>query len=189
MSVALDATVSGRAANSYIASVAEAIVLLDASPYLAAFIAREDEDDDSVRTQVRLLLRAAQLLDTTFEFAGYASETTQAMQHPRTDMPHPSGWVWDWTVIAQPVKLAQALVAAWLAAQDDATADPQVNASSSEQTLKSLTVGPVALEFSSTSTTPAAATPLDDYLTRVVEPLLSSWGLLGGTSGSVRLAR
>ena len=189
MSVTIDATVSGPAANSYLASVAEATAIIDVqSPYRAAWATLVDDNDDEADTYPpRLLLRAANMLDTLFAFSGYASETTQSLQHPRADMPHPSGWVWDWNVVAQPVKVAQALLAAWLGAQT--TPDPQTNAAASSQTLKGLTVGPISLDFATTSAnTSSATTPLDDFLTRVIEPLLSASGLLGG-GNMVRLSR
>lgn len=117
MAATIDATVGGAKANSYVTQdEADAYFegRLNADAWLAAAF------------PVEALIHATRIIDL-LEFEGTpvnplngtSSGTTQALKFPRYSVDDDAGWVWEPTVIPQPVKDATCEAALWLLNQGD----------------------------------------------------------------------
>lgn len=126
-----------------------------------------------------LAVRAARAVDV-IPFLGYPTSSTQARQFPRFESPDARGCYYDSATIPEPIKRAQAHIAAWLSSLEDG-ADPF----SLDDTGKfsSLTVGPISMDFRGTVGADGAS-----FLSSVIAPMLRPWGLVGA-AGTVRLTR
>lgn len=117
MAATIDATVGGSTSNSYVEqSEADAYFegRLNADAWVAAAF------------PVEALIHATRVIDL-LEFEGQpvnplngtSTGTTQALKFPRYSVDDDAGWVWESTVIPQPVKDATCETALWLLNQGD----------------------------------------------------------------------
>ena len=105
--MAIDATVSGSAANSY-------VTLAEAQAYFAGRFPSTDWDDATEPHMERALLTGTKRLDRAdfrgvprYPLTGTATGTTQALKWPRQGVTNEEGWTYLDTVIPQPIKEAQ----------------------------------------------------------------------------------
>lgn len=171
MTVVLDPTVGGANANTY-ASVNETNAFAEATPYASNWEAAADGDLGE-----GLLVRSARVMQS-LGYAGEQYSSSQAMAFPRCGVTDPSGAAYGTTVIPRCVKEAQMTLAVWLSAQSG-----DVFGQDSAANLSSLSAGPVTLEFRQ-----APLTSGQDYLQRVIIPMLVAGGVMGATN-TVRLTR
>jgi hypothetical protein len=176
---AIDTTVGGASANSYV-SLADALAYHQDSLYGFGWV------DASVEQQTRALISATRLLDETFEFVGVATTATQALKWPRFGVYDQggntfgvvgiNGYLVSSSEIPQRLQRATAELAKWLLASDR-SAEP-----SDAEGIKRLVAGPVQVEFKDGN----RGRPL---IPEIVRGMLRLWITGGGQSVEVPLRR
>lgn len=162
---AIDATPGGASANSY-ATLAEA----DAYHAMRMHATGWTEKSDSEQTVA--LQMATRLLDQWFEWHGYVASTTQALLWPRSGAYGASGYVLASDTIPIAIRDATAELAMHLlAAETDRTLEPDVEI----EGIKSLTAGPVDVEFTGNVRTVT--------IPESVRMFLHPYGVIRGRSG------
>jgi len=132
----LIATAKSSTANSY-CTLAEADQYQDDRPAVSTTWA-----DASENNKIRALLWATQLMESLFDWTGYASTTTQALGWPRMGLLERIDVDLDSDTVPQEVKDAQAEYARQLLVTNRAQ-DNDIES----QSIKSIKAGSVALEF------------------------------------------
>lgn len=133
--MALDATVGGTTANSYVTR-AEAVEYMSMRLYTSAFDTLTDADKD------KALMMASRLMDRLVCVVGTSTSPLQALRFPMVDLPSPTGGLVPADVI--PVQLKEAVIElALLLATRDTTAQSEAEA----EGLTKLKVGPIELNF------------------------------------------
>lgn len=129
--------------------------------------------------KVAAILWATKLMDSLWEWEGYASDGVQVLQWPRGGILKPTGWAWfDLNVIPDEIKDATAEYARQLLVSDRA-GDSDIET----QGILSLTAGPVSLTFKDSVT----AKVVPDAVVNLIPP---SWGYpRGGRMGYRNLQR
>lgn len=188
MPLALDATIGGPAANTYVLE-ADVDNYAPATAYAAAWAALQAGS----QARLGLIVRACLELDKLLRYDGQPATMTQARQWPRIYVVKPGyGTVgypytyYDSTVIPQAMKDAQALLVCWLA-KNDPTGANDVFGADPNQAIASVGVGPVTVDFRSTATGQAFANPGQAFLRTSIRPMLEQYNLLG--PAAVRLTR
>jgi len=95
--MALDATVKGAAANSYITRA-------DADTYFADRLNTSDWDNATTSNKDAALMTATSLLDMGFEWVGAIRTTTQALRWPRSGSLDRDGREYNYDLVPQPIK-------------------------------------------------------------------------------------
>lgn len=126
------------------------------------------------------LIYATRLLDTLYLWDGWVASETQALLWPRSGMVYRNGYSVPTTVIPTDLVRATAEFARQLLVSDR-TADSDVVT----QGIKSITAGPVSIEFDGTAQA-ATATTIPDLVSKMLPP---GWGCVRGRSGVVDLVR
>lgn len=133
--MALDATVGGATANSYVTRQ-EAIDYMATRLYTDPFDTLTDADKD------KALMMATRLIDRLVCFVGTSTSTGQALRFPMVDLPAPTGGLEAADDIPAEVKEATFEMALLLATRD-VTAQSEAEV----EGLTKLKVGPIELGF------------------------------------------
>jgi hypothetical protein len=165
-------TAGSEAANTY-ADADDVAAFVPSTPYVASWEAVEDAEN--------LILRARFALDA-LAFAGVPVSQSQALPWPRFAVAHPSGGMWDTTLVPVPIKNAQAWIAAYLSSIPATDADP-FGSDDTTWKISQLSIGPISLSF-----VKGAPSPGKVFVANVVRPYLAQYGLVG-PRGAVRLTR
>lgn len=168
--MALDATVGGAAANSYLTRA-------EANTYFASRLRTDTWDAATDDEKDKALQMATQLLDASLAWHGQAVTETQALAWPRYSAYGRNGYVLSWTAIPVEVQQATAELAQKLL-DEDRTADSDAEADG----LKRLKAGPVELEFRDD----ARSKPIPDFVYALVRHLAA---LINASFGSAKLVR
>ena len=132
----LVATAKSSSANSF-CTLAEADQYQDDRPAVSTTWADASEND-----KIRALLWATQLMESLFDWAAYATSTTQSLGWPRTGLLERIDVALDSDTVPQEIKNAQAEYARQLLVTNRAQ-DSEVESES----IKSIKAGSIALEF------------------------------------------
>ena len=166
MPVTLVATPSAANANTY-CTLAEAEAYHESRNFVSAWTAATDDEKN------RALVNATRLIDHWYEWRGYPTTTTQALQWPRNSVLDHLQWSYlDSHAIPPALKEATAEFARQLIEVDRSAQLPQV-----DQGLSSLTAGPISLSFTGGGGSTAPVVP--DAVSSLIYPW---WGCMRGSS-------
>lgn len=166
--MALDATVNGSSADSYIS-------VSDADAYHDTHLYATDWTSASTSNKEKALKMATRILDEKVDWSGARATSTQALAWGRTGVTDDGRSVSS-TVHPQPVKNATAEFARHLLGSD-------LTVNSDSKGISSMSVGSVSLTFDKTDT--AAVLP------DIVQEMLRGWGTINARSkfGTVAVVR
>lgn len=173
MACTIDATVGGVDANSY-------ITIADANTYFETVSYSSTWDDAADDDKCRALQTATRQLDTSFDFVGFVSSSTQALLWPRDEVIGPNGYAEDSDAI--PVRIQQATAEL---AQQLLASNRQADSDTETEGIQRLRLG-AGLEIYFKSS--VVAKPIPD----VVATLVGDYGRLrgkGGGGGAITLLR
>ena len=167
--MALDATIAGASADSYI-SVA------DADTYHGTNLNVTDWTGASNDSKERSLKMATRLLDERIDWVGSKNTDAQALRWPRGLVTTPDGYAVETTEIPTAVTSATAELAKYLIAGDRV-------ADADGKGIASMAVGSIDLTFDKTDTA--------DVLPSIVREMLRGWGTIHARSkfGTVAVVR
>jgi Putative DnaT-like ssDNA binding protein len=152
MACAIVATAGAVNANSY-ATIAEG------NTYHLNHLYGTDWDDADDDTKCRALIMATRLLDQTYDWYGSASSQTQALLWPRSAVGGRNGSLLANDTIPADIRDGT-IEQARLLIISDRTADSETGV----QGLKSLTAGPVSLEFTGVTSSKPISDSVDGFV-------------------------
>lgn len=167
-------TAGSAAANSYCSRSVADQFHLERVPVETTWKDASDTQKDTA------LIWATRLLDLLYEWEGYVITGTQALLWPRSGLVYRSGYVVPSTIIPFELQRATAEFARQLLVSDR-TADNDL----ATQGIKSLTAGPISIEFDGSAA--AASVTATPDIVRAMIPY--EWGRVRGMSGTRDLVR
>ena len=155
--MALDATLGGASANSY-------VTVAEADAYFATSFGRTAWGSASAANKEIVLIESTRLLDLLVSWKGYVKSDTQALRWPRTYVPNIDGrylesYISD-SIVPKDVKNAVFELAYSLLSNGGFQA--------SENELAKVKVGPVSIDFSDTVKS--------NGLPKMVRDMIARWG-------------
>lgn len=155
--MALDATLGGASANSY-------VTVAEADAYFATSFGRTPWGSASAANKEIVLIESTRLLDLLVSWKGYVKSDTQALRWPRTYVPNIDGrylesYISD-SIVPKDVKNAVFELAYSLLSNGGFQA--------SENELAKVKVGPVSIDFSDTVKS--------NGLPKMVRDMIARWG-------------
>ena len=155
--MALDATLGGASANSY-------VTVAEADAYFATSFGRTAWGSASAENKEIVLIESTRLLDLLVSWKGYVKSDTQALRWPRTYVPNIDGrylesYISD-SIVPKDVKNAVFELAYSLLSNGGFQA--------SENELAKVKVGPVSIDFSDTVKS--------NGLPKMVRDMIARWG-------------
>mgnify|MGYP003590976210 CR=1 FL=1 len=155
--MALDATLGGASANSY-------VTVAEADAYFATSFGRTPWGSASAANKEIVLIESTRLLDLLVSWKGYVKSDTQALRWPRTYVPNINGrylesYISD-SIVPKDVKNAVFELAYSLLSNGGFQA--------SENELAKVKVGPVSIDFSDTVKS--------NGLPKMVRDMIARWG-------------
>ena len=160
--MALDATLGGASANSY-------VTVAEADAYFATSFGRTAWGSASAANKEIVLIESTRLLDLLVSWKGYVKSDTQALRWPRTYVPNIDGrysgvgtiksYISD-SIVPKDIKNAVCELAYSLLSNGGFQA--------SENELAKVTVGPVSIDFSDTVKS--------NGLPKMVRDMIARWG-------------
>ena len=155
--MALDATLGGASANSY-------VTVAEADAYFATSFGRTAWGSASAANKEIVLIESTRLLDLLVSWKGYVKSDTQALRWPRTYVPNIDGrylesYISD-SIVPKDVKNAVFELAYSLLSNGGFQA--------SENELAKVKVGPVSIDFSDTVKS--------NGLPKMVSDMIARWG-------------
>ena len=151
--MALDATLGGASANSY-------VTVAEADAYFATSFGRTAWGSASAANKEIVLIESTRLLDLLVSWKGYVKSDTQALQWPRTYVPNIDGRYISDSIVPKDVKNAVFELAYSLLSNGGFQA--------SENELSKVKVGPVSIDFSDTVKS--------NGLPKMVRDMIARWG-------------
>lgn len=152
--MALDATLGGASANSY-------VTVAEADAYFATSFGRTAWGSASAANKEIVLIESTRLLDLLVSWKGYVKSDTQALRWPRTHVPNVDGrYNGVDTIVPKDVKNAVFELAYSLLSNGGFQA--------SENELAKVKVGPVSIDFSDTVKS--------NGLPKMVRDMIARWG-------------
>ena len=163
--MALDATLGGASANSY-------VTVAEADAYFATSFGRTAWGSASAANKEIVLIESTRLLDLLVSWKGYVKSDTQALRWPRTYVPNIDGrylesYISD-SIVPKDVKNAVFELAYSLLSNGGFQA--------SENELAKVKVGPVSIDFSDTVKS--------NGLPKMVRDMIARWGEYAVTSSN-----
>ena len=163
--MALDATLGGASANSY-------VTVAEADAYFATSFGRTAWGIASAANKEIVLIESTRLLDLLVSWKGYVKSDTQALRWPRTYVPNIDGrylesYISD-SIVPKDVKNAVFELAYSLLSNGGFQA--------SENELAKVKVGPVSIDFSDTVKS--------NGLPKIVRDMIARWGEYAVTSSN-----
>ena len=151
--MALDATLGGASANSY-------VTVAEADAYFATSFGRTAWGGASAANKEIVLIESTRLLDLLVSWKGYVKSDTQALRWPRTYVPNIDGRYISDSIVPKDVKNAVFELAYSLLSNGGFQA--------SENELSKVKVGPVSIDFSDTVKS--------NGLPKMVRDMIARWG-------------
>ena len=151
--MALDATLGGASANSY-------VTVAEADAYFATSFGRTAWGSASDANKEIVLIESTRLLDLLVSWKGYVKSDTQALRWPRTYVPNIDGRYISDSIVPKDVKNAVFELAYSLLSNGGFQA--------SENELAKVKVGPVSIDFSDTVKS--------NGLPKMVRDMIARWG-------------
>lgn len=151
--MALDATLGGASANSY-------VTVAEADAYFATSFGRTAWGSASAANKEIVLIESTRLLDLLVSWKGYVKSDTQALRWPRTYVPNIDGRYISDSIVPKDVKNAVFELAYSLLSNGGFQA--------SENELAKVKVGPVSIDFSDTVKS--------NGLPKMVRDMIARWG-------------
>ena len=151
--MALDATLGGASANSY-------VTVAEADAYFATSFGRTAWGSASAANKEIVLIESTRLLDSLVSWKGYVKSDTQALRWPRTYVPNIDGRYISDSIVPKDVKNAVFELAYSLLSNGGFQA--------SENELAKVKVGPVSIDFSDTVKS--------NGLPKMVRDMIARWG-------------
>lgn len=174
MACTIDATVGSEDANAYL-TIAEANAYFETHSYAATW---DDASDDD---KCRALQTATRQLDSSFEFVGSVSSSTQALLWPRDEVVGPNGY--DEPSDAIPVRIQQATAEL---AQQLLASNRQADSETETEGIQRLRLGAgLEIYFKSSVT----AKPIPDVVATLVGPYGRLMAKGGAGGGAITLQR
>ena len=159
--MALDATLGGASANSY-------VTVAEADAYFATSFGRTAWGSASAANKEIVLIESTRLLDLLVSWKGYVKSDTQALRWPRTHVPNIDGRYISDSIVPKDVKNAVFELAYSLLSNGGFQA--------SENELAKVKVGPVSIDFSDTVKS--------NGLPKMVRDMIARWGEYAVTSSN-----
>ena len=159
--MALDATLGGASANSY-------VTVAEADAYFATSFGRTAWGSASDANKEIVLIESTRLLDLLVSWKGYVKSDTQALRWPRTYVPNIDGRYISDSIVPKDVKNAVFELAYSLLSNGGFQA--------SENELAKVKVGPVSIDFSDTVKS--------NGLPKMVRDMIARWGEYTVTSSN-----
>ena len=159
--MALDATLGGASANSY-------VTVAEADAYFATSFGRTAWGSASAANKEIVLIESTRLLDLLVSWKGYVKSDTQALRWPRTYVPNIDGRYISDSIVPKDVKNAVFELAYSLLSNGGFQA--------SENELAKVKVGPVSIDFSDTVKS--------NGLPKMVRDMIARWGEYTVTSSN-----